>query len=268
MAGAEHTKRPARNARAARLRVMLMARNAAFCAALKATGCAERWDVEVHAIGPGAIRLIRSNPPDVALVEVQRPRLSAIDCVRELKDLVPGLPVIMLAHRTESRDVASAVLAGATGYLLEPVSPAQLRDAVLSVLRGSAALCEEAQTALLSCFQPASLSTKTRSLSARQVEIVTWLDCGLSNKEIADCLGISHHTVHVHLASLYRALGVHKRKEAVHAFFDHCLRHFSESPPPAPRGGGTRLRQVSRWHCRTNSALQLAITANPFITHF
>lgn len=226
-----------------------MARDADFCAALKEIGCAECWEVEFLSCGREAIRRIGSNPPDVALIELQTPRLSAIECVRQLKRLAPGLPVVMLAHGADCRDVASAVLAGATGYLLEPVSPAQLRDAVLSVLRGSAALCEEAQMALLSCFHRASLSTKTRSLSARQMEILACLARGLSNKEIADCLGISHHTVHVHLASLYRALGVHKRKEAVHAFFDHCLRHFSESPPPG--GGATRLRQVSRWHRST-----------------
>ena len=150
-----------------------------------------------------------------------RPRGTAtcaeLDCVRKLKALAPDLRMLVIGS---SGDEAAVVqpLHGRRRWLFARTRGCRrtLRHAVGAVAQGGAALCPEAQRALLNVLHRATAATTTWApgLTHREQEIAGCLVAHLSNKEISSRLGMDEETVHVHLVRLYAKLHVHNRQEA------------------------------------------------------
>jgi DNA-binding NarL/FixJ family response regulator len=147
-------------------------------------------------------------------MEVRMPNLSGIGCARRLKAELPELPVLILTASSDTADITESVAAGVSGYLIKPVRPEQLNEAVGEVLHGRVVLCAEAQTALAHHVRRLGIMRSADDLSRREREVMRFVVSDFTNKEIAQRLGISEGTVHSHLIRAFRKMGVRTREEA------------------------------------------------------
>ena len=183
-----------------------------------------REDLEVAAEaedGAEAVALARSLRPDVILMDVRMPKLDGIEATRQI--VASGSPARVLILTTYDLDeyVYAAIRAGASGFLLKDVEPAQLVDAVRVVARGDALLAPTVTRRLLERFadtlpgEPPASPPGLASLTRREREILELVAGGLSNAEIADRLVLGETTVKSHVSSVLRKLGLRDRVQAV-----------------------------------------------------
>ena len=166
-----------------------------------------------------AFQKIPAATPDVVLMDVNLPGISGIGCTARLKQQMPALQVIMLTVYEDGENIFNALKAGACGYLLKRSSPAEILDAVTSVRQGGVPMTGEIARKVIMTFQtPPAVGVEQVALSSREQEILELLSQGLLNKEIADRLSISYHTVKVHLKHVYDKLHVRSRAEAMLKF--------------------------------------------------
>jgi DNA-binding NarL/FixJ family response regulator len=152
-------------------------------------------------------------------MDINLPGVSGIGCTTRLKQEIPSLQVIMLTVYEDGENIFNALKAGACGYLLKRSSPAEILDAVTSVRQGGVPMTGEIARKVIMAFQaPAPGPDEIITLSAREQEILELLSEGMLNKEIADRLSISYHTVKVHLKHIYDKHHVRSRGEAMLKF--------------------------------------------------
>ncbi len=168
------------------------------------------------ATGEQAVRMIPGEKPDVVLMDIFLPRMSGIECTVKLKALLPETQVVILTAMDDQELVFMALEAGADGYLLKRTKPAELRAALLDVLRGGAPMTSHIARRVIESFRRnAKTSGKDTRLTAREEQILVLLSQGHSNKMIADKLELSVDTVCSHLKHVFRKLQVNSRTEAV-----------------------------------------------------
>jgi DNA-binding NarL/FixJ family response regulator len=184
-----------------------------------------RDDLEVvgeAADGREAVDLARRLRPDVILMDVRMPSVDGVEATRRIAAL--GCPARVLILTTFDLDeyVYEAIRAGASGFLLKDVQPAQLVEAIRVVAAGEALLAPTVTRRLLDHFADALPSTQPKSppaelarLTERELEILTLLAGGLSNAELADRLFVSETTVKTHISSVLRKLELRDRVQAV-----------------------------------------------------
>ena len=162
-----------------------------------------------------ALRGIPAQKPDVALVDINLPRMSGIECVARLKNLLPDLPILMLTTYEESQLIFDSLRAGARGYLLKKMASVELIPAIEQVHAGGAPMSMQVACKVVEYFQQTQkTASELQKLSPREHEILTLLAKGLLYKEIGDQLGISFSTVRAHLRKIYEKLHVQSRTEA------------------------------------------------------
>ena len=172
--------------------------------------------VRVCSSGEEALRVIPAVQPDVVLMDIFLPRMSGIECTAQLKTLLPKVQILILTAVEDDELVFMALQAGADGYLLKRTKPADLRAALLEVLRGGAPMTSEVARRVVESFRrPARSREEAVRLSAREEEVLVLLSKGYSNKEIADRLTLSVETVGSHLKHIYEKMHVRSRAEAV-----------------------------------------------------
>lgn len=168
------------------------------------------------ASGEEAIQIIPGLRPDVVLMDIFLPRMSGIECVARLKNMMPHLQIVILTGVDDDELVFPALEAGADGYLLKRTKPADLRAALLDVLSGGAPMTSEIARRVVESFRAKGRHRDVSvSLTAREEEVLVLLSKGYSNKEIADRLALSVETVRSHLKHIYEKLHVRCRAEAV-----------------------------------------------------
>jgi DNA-binding NarL/FixJ family response regulator len=157
--------------------------------------------------------------PDVAVVDINLPGLSGIECVRQLKALLPKTQFVMLTVYEDSNHIFDALSAGATGYLVKTTS----RDSLFAALRdvhggGSPMSGNIARKVVQILQQPKTKMTPSDDLSKRENEVLALLAQGYLYKEIAEALGIRLDTVNTYIRRIYEKLHVHSRSQAVARF--------------------------------------------------
>jgi DNA-binding NarL/FixJ family response regulator len=166
--------------------------------------------------GEAAVRGIPLVKPEVALVDINLPRMSGIECVSQLKRQMPRLQVLMLTKYEESELIFNSLRAGASGYLLKKMVTVELISAIEQVSAGGAPMSMQIARKVVDHFsqikQPTSALDK---LTPREQEVLALLAKGFLYKEISDRLGISLHTFRNHQRAIYEKLHVHSRTEAV-----------------------------------------------------
>jgi DNA-binding NarL/FixJ family response regulator len=166
-----------------------------------------------------ALKQIPESWPDIALMDINLPQMSGIDCVAKLKALRPALRVLMLTVHVDSELIFKSLKAGADGYLIKQTSPGEILDALSDVLRGGAPMTNTIARKVVLFFQHQSaVDDETSCLTKRELEILTHLAKGFQYKEIADSLGITLLTVRTHIHHIYEKLHVRSRTEAVVKF--------------------------------------------------
>jgi len=175
-----------------------------------------------YADGKSALHGIPANRPDVVLMDINLPGMLGTDCVRQLKEITPHLPVLMLTVYEDSEQIFKSLMSGATGYLLKRTPKDKLLEAIREVNAGGAPMSRQIARRVVSFFQKvnelpadAKKPAVVVSLTERENEVLAALAKGYAYKEIADQLKISFETVRTHLRTIYEKLHVHSRTEAV-----------------------------------------------------
>ena len=170
--------------------------------------------------GQEAIELARQLDPDVILMDVRMPNVDGVEATRRLVAAGARARILILTTFDLDEYVYEAIRAGASGFLLKDVEPAQLVDAIRVVAAGEALLAPTVTRRLLDRFAhtlpgveepPAELAT----LTERELEVLKLLAGGLSNAELAARLFLSETTVKSHISSVLRKLGLRDRVQAV-----------------------------------------------------
>ncbi|MBU6408952.1 MAG: response regulator transcription factor [Verrucomicrobia bacterium] len=153
--------------------------------------------------------------PDVALVDINLPGMSGIECVRRLKIRFPALKVLMLTTYEESDLIFNSLRAGASGYLLKKMAPVELIPAIEQAHAGGAPMTMQVARKVVEYFHQLRQSDpKMEQLTPREQETLVLLAKGLLYKEIAGHLGVTVNTVKRHLHAIYEKLHVQSRTEA------------------------------------------------------
>lgn len=169
--------------------------------------------------GEAALRNIEKAVPDVILMDIRLPGMSGIECVMKVKEKLPKVAILMLTTYEESDLIFESLRAGAIGYLLKNMPPAELITAVMQARTGGSPLSMRIARKIVNHFQQKdSPGSDLGDLTPREQEILSLLSKGFLYKEIADQLHISLNTVRVHLQNVYEKLHVHSRTQAVMKF--------------------------------------------------
>src|ERR1700722_7144708 len=174
----------------------------------------------VHATAAHALAHLPSEKPGVALVDINLPDKSGIECVWHLKPLLPKTQFLMLTVYEDAEHIFKALEAGASGYLLKRTPRKELLAAVRQVHEGGSPMTSYIARKVVSYFQrfPQPNREAVELLSPREREVLELLARGFSYKEIADKLGIGMPTVNTHIHRTYEKLHVQSRGQAVAKF--------------------------------------------------
>jgi DNA-binding NarL/FixJ family response regulator len=168
--------------------------------------------------GDDAVRLTAKLTPDVVLMDLRLTGIDGATATAQIKKRHPETAVLVLTTYAGNADILRAIEAGATGYLLKDTPQDELIAAIHMVVQGNAVLAPVATRFL----QERRLPTQ-EALSAREIEILTLVARGASNKEAAQQLHISEATVKTHLIHIFGKLGVADRTAAVTSALERGL---------------------------------------------
>ena len=169
-------------------------------------------DLEVvgeAANGEEALDIAARTTPDVVLMDLSMPVVDGVAATRALLAAQPTVKVLVLTSFSDRQRVTDALAAGAIGYLLKDSAPKDLVAGVRAAAAGHVPLDPRIAGSLLP-----SASTPSQVLSERERQVLVLVAQGLANKQIARSLGISEHTVKVHVGNVFRAIGVNDRTSA------------------------------------------------------
>ena len=168
--------------------------------------------------GDEAIAQAAALDPDVVLMDLVMPRLAGVEAIERLRAAGSTARVIVLTSFLDEDKVLPAVRAGAAGYLLKDVEPAQLVDAIRTVDRGEALLHPAvAARVLQEIVAPGGApdrAARHESLTAREREVLALLARGMANKAIAFELGCAEKTIKTHVGNILAKLGLSDRTQA------------------------------------------------------
>src|ERR1035437_4038819 len=169
--------------------------------------------------GEEAIERLPAQAPDVVLMDINLPKMNGIECVRQLKGMIPSAQILMLTVYEDSDKIFNSLLAGASGYLLKRTPQAEILDAIADVHRGNSPMTGHIARKVVQYFnQRGSTDTEMEKLSNRERTVLEYLARGSSYKEIASALTVSIDTIRAHIKGIYGKLHVHSRGEAVARF--------------------------------------------------
>lgn len=171
-------------------------------------------DLEVvgqAATGAEAVALTTQLRPDVVLMDLRMPEVDGVAAIAAIRDRQPETHILVLTTYDTDADILRAVEAGATGYLLKDCPRDELFRAIRAAARGEAALAPAVASRVVGWMR----APAEEALSAREIEVLSLVARGRSNKEVARQLHISEATVKTHLIHIYGKLGVADRTAAV-----------------------------------------------------
>lgn len=219
---------PSKGPKASKIRVMIVDDHPLFRAGLHRVLELEK-DLEIvgeAANGQDALTQGRALKPQVILMDVNLPNLNGLQVTRELTAHQKDIAVIILTAYHDDEQMLHAIRAGASAYFPKDVDPHELIRAIHEVSRGNYVLNDavlakpQVATWLLNQFEQMPIAgiegaeVVFQPLSTREMEILTHITQGKSNKEIALQLGISRQTVKNHMTSILRKLAVNDRTQA------------------------------------------------------
>lgn len=165
--------------------------------------------------GDAARDLIKQHQPDVAVLDIQMPKASGIEVTRWVRANFKDVGVLVLTAYNDDPYVMAVLQAGANGYVLKTASPEELIQAVRDVHEGKSVLDPSITQKLMSHFFTGSKTPVVEQLSSRELEVLSLVAKGFTNKAIGVQLGISDRTVQGHLAHIFDKLQASSRTEAV-----------------------------------------------------
>lgn len=172
-----------------------------------------------HRTAEAALKNLAAQRPDVLLLDLELPKTQGLQLVSEVLGRWPELSILVLTIHDDTERIFKALEAGAIGYLVKPVSPARLLEALAEAHAGGSPMSSQIARLVVRRFQDRGRSRQLlEGLTPREAEILDHVTRGLYTKEIADLLGLSERTVGTHLRNIYEKLHVHSRAAAVARF--------------------------------------------------
>lgn len=178
--------------------------------------------------GRQAVRVAAATRPEVVVLDLQLPDISGVEVIRGLRAALPEVRVLMLSASGEAQGVLDAVKAGATGYLVKSAAPAEFLDAVRRTAAGEPVFTPGLAGLVLGEYRrlaaepagtaptgtaPVSRDGAAPRLTDRETEVLRLVAKGMSYKQIAERLGLSHRTVQNHVQNTLGKLQLHNRVE-------------------------------------------------------
>ena len=176
--------------------------------------------VAVAADGREAMARFPAAQPHVVLLDLQIPEPDGVAVTAAIAEQLPDTRVLILSASGEQSDVLAAVKAGATGYLVKSASREELLDAVRRVAEGDPVFTPGLAGLVLGEFQR---DTQQTPLTERETEVLKMVAKGLSYRQIAERLVVSHRTVQNHVQNTLRKLQMHNRVELTRYAIEHGL---------------------------------------------
>ena len=185
----------------------------------------------VASVGDGrqAVRVAPAAMPDVVVLDLQLPDMSGVDVIRALADGAPDARVLVLSASGEQQDVLDSVKAGAIGYLVKSATRDELLAAVERTARSEAVFTPGLAGLVLGEYrrlaaEPLDDATQERpTLTERETDVLRLVATGLSYKQIAERLVVSHRTVQNHVQNTLGKLHLHNRVELTRYAIEHGL---------------------------------------------
>lgn len=162
--------------------------------------------IPIHKLNVVESTVEKNGPAELFCLDLQLPDTLGMSGVQVLKAKFPNVPLAVVTSSSASEFEQRCMDAGADVFIEKSNSPAQ----IIAALRGLLVSEEDAAA------QDAATPAGPTKLSKRQKQLILMLDQGLSNRDIAEKLNISEHTVKVHFWRLFRRLGVNSRTQALH----------------------------------------------------
>ncbi len=172
-------------------------------------------DLEVvgeAADGARAIEQARRLRPDVVIMDLLMPVLDGIAATRAILSELPETKVLVLTSVLEKASMVEAIRAGAIGYLLKDTQAAELRTAIKAAAVGQAPFSPQVSAYLLGAVRMPEVPDP---LTSREMDVLSLLAQGRSNKEMAHALHLAEETVKFHVRRILAKLGVQSRTQAV-----------------------------------------------------
>ncbi len=170
------------------------------------------------ASGDEALRLVKANDYDVAVIDMSMPGLAGIDLIKRLKSEKPKLRLLVLSMHGEHQYAARALKAGASGYLNKDSAAEQLVSALRKIATGGVHISDAAAAGLL-----AEGKSSHEALSDREFEVLRLLVEGLGPTDIAERLHLSVKTVSTHKTRILQKLNLGSTAELVRYALEHKL---------------------------------------------
>ncbi len=175
--------------------------------------------------GLEAVNQVRLHRPDIVLMDLVMPEMDGVTATRQTLAISPDTRVIVLTSFAEDDLVFPAIEAGAAGYLLKDVDPAELYQAIQAVHAGEVQLHPEVTKKLMHRVTTPQTDTDSAlgDLTPREVEVLSLIAQGQSNREIATTLSISEKTVKTHVGNILSKLHLSDRTQAAIYAYKHGL---------------------------------------------
>jgi len=187
-----------------------------------------RWLIEtLHECFPGirvehaatlaaGLRLAAAEAPQIALVDLGLPDGSGIDLIRDLASRHPACHIVVTTIYADDQHLFPALRAGAQGYLLKDQPREKIVQALRGITAGEPPLSASIARRLLRVFDTDARSTEAigKKLTPREQQTLSLIARGYKIAEVATSMGITHHTAHEFIKSVYRKLKVTSRAEA------------------------------------------------------
>jgi len=168
--------------------------------------------------GAEAVSMAQRLRPDVILMDVTMPEMDGVEACRQVRADLPATQVVMLTMHADQEVLASAIRAGASGYLVKDCSTEEIASAVRMAASGETALSPQLAASMLNevrKWDKAAAAEEERVVTKREEEVLQLIADGCSTPEVAAKLYISQKTVKNHLASIYQKLDARDRTQAV-----------------------------------------------------
>lgn len=170
--------------------------------------------------GQQAVELFRSLRPDVTLMDLRMPLLDGIAAIRQIRREFPEARIIALTSYDGDQDIYQALEAGVRGYLLKEMVHTEVVQAIRTVHAGKRLVPPEVAERLSEHFPQIALT-------AREVEVLSYVAQGLANRDIAERLGTASGTIKMHVQNILEKLGAADRTHAVMIAVRRGILHLS-----------------------------------------